>query len=140
MKNKQYILDTNTLIEFNAGTPSVLNHVLAVGAEKCCMSVVSLHELYYGAYYAKRIKKDYYEKEMRMINKLLEHFSVLDLPKNADEYAEIKNVLRETGLLIDEFDMIIAGQALTEGLIVITDNIKHFSRIPGLIVENWRER
>ena len=75
-----------------------------------------------------------------MINKLLEHFSVIDLPKNADEYAEIKNVLRETGLLIDEFDMIIAGQALTEGLIVITDNIKHFSRIPGLIVENWRER
>ena len=140
MKNKQYLLDTNTLIEINAGTPSVIKHLLAVGAERCCMSVISLYELYYGAHYAKRIKKDYYEKEMRMIHKLLEQFQVLGLPENGGEYAELKNVLRESGSLIDEFDMLIAGQALTEGLTIVTDNTKHFNRIPGLATENWMER
>lgn len=140
MKNKQYLLDTNTLIEINAGTPSVIAHLLAIGAESCCMSVISLYELYYGAHYAKRIKKEYYEREMKMINKLLEQFRVLNLPENGGEYAELKNVLRETGALIDEFDMLIAGQALTEGMTVVTDNIKHFNRIPGLDIENWMER
>lgn len=140
MKNKQYLLDTNTLIEINAGTPSVISHLLAVGAESCCMSVISLYELYYGAHYAKRIKTEYYEREMKMIHKLLEQFHVLGLPENGGEYAELKNVLRETGLLIDEFDILIAGQALTEGLTIVTDNLKHFNRIPNLTIENWMER
>ena len=140
MKNKQYLLDTNTLIEIGAGTPSVIAHLLAIGAESCCMSVISLYELYYGAHYAKRIKKEYYEREMKMINKLREQFRVLNLPENGGEYAELKNLLRETGTLIDEFDMLIAGQALTEGMTVVTDNIKHFNRIPGLAIENWMER
>lgn len=133
-------MDTNTLIEINAGTPSVISHLLAVGAESCCMSVISLYELYYGAHYAKRIKTEYYEREMKMIHKLLEQFHVLGLPENGGEYAELKNVLRETGLLIDEFDMLIAGQALTEGLTIVTDNLKHFNRIPNLTIENWMER
>ncbi len=140
MKTKQYILDTNTLIEFNAGTPSVIQHVLAVGVERCCMSVISLHELYYGAYYAKTIKEEYFEKEMKMIKKLLEKFAVINLPKSSDAYALIKNSLREKGQLIDEFDMVIAGQAIGEQLTVVTDNIKHFERIPGLKIENWMNR
>lgn len=140
MKTKKYILDTNTLIEFNAGTPSVIQHVLTVGFERCCMSVISLHELYYGAYYAKTIKEEYFEKEMKMINKLLEKFTVINLPKSSDAYAMIKNALREKGQLIDEFDMVIAGQAIGEQLTVVTDNLKHFDRIPGLKVENWMER
>ena len=139
-KNKRYLLDTNTLIEFNAEHPSVVSHVLAVGPENCCLSVISLHELYYGAYYAKTKKEAYFEKEIKMINKLLEKFSVIPLPYNADSYARIKNELRENGILIDEFDMLIAGQAMNEDLIVVTDNLKHFNRIKRLKVENWMNR
>ena len=139
-KNRKYLLDTNMLIEFNAETPSVVNHVLAVGAENCCMSVISLHELYYGAYYAKTVKEVYFEKEMKMINKLLEKFTVVPLPNKADGYAKIKNTLREKGMLVDEFDMVIAGQGISEGLTVVTDNLKLFKRIPGLKVENWMDR
>ena len=139
-KNKKYLLDTNTLIEVNAETPCVVEHLLKVGTENCCISVISLHELYYGAYYAKTIKEAYFEKEMKMISKLLEKFTVVDLPANADCYAKIKNMLRENGELIDEFDMVIAGQGIHEGLTVVTDNLKHFNRIPGLKIENWMER
>ena len=139
-KNKKYLLDTNTLIEVSAETPCVVKHLLEVGAENCCMSVISLHELYYGAYFAKTKKEIYFEKEMKLISKLLEKFSVVHLPANADCYAKIKNMLRENGELIDEFDMVIAGQTINEGLTLVTDNLKHFNRIPGLKIENWMER
>ena len=41
---------------------------------------------------------------------------------------------------MDEFDMVIAGHALSEGLTVVTDNIKHFEHMPDVKVENWMER
>lgn len=137
MENKQYLLDTNILIEFMDGNPSVIEHVLSTGIDHCCMSVVSLHELYFGAYYAKTKKAEYYEKEMKRINKLLERFTVIPLPERADGYGQIKMTLRSMGKPADEFDMIIGGQALAMGLIVVTDNVKHFEPMPSLKVENW---
>jgi len=53
MENKQYLLDTNILIEFIHGNRSVIDRVMQAGFDRCCMSVVSLQELYYGAYKAK---------------------------------------------------------------------------------------
>lgn len=140
MTSKQYLLDTNVLIEFLDGTPSVIQHVLEVGASKCCMSVISLHELYYGAYLAKERSQQYYEKEIKKINKLLENFAVVDLSAKGEEYGLVKYVLKRKGRMIDEFDLLIAGHALYEGLTVVTDNIDHFGRIEGLKIENWLER
>lgn len=137
MENKQYLLDTNILIEFMNGNPSVVGRVLNVGIDHCCMSVISLHELYFGAYYAKTKKEEYFVNEMKRINKLLERFTVLPLPEKADGYGQIKIALRQAGKLADEFDMIIGGQALTTGLTVISDNIKHFEPMTGVKVENW---
>lgn len=86
-KNRKYLLDTCTLIEFNGGNPSVIKHVMEAGPELCCMSVISLHELYYGAYYAREKKEEYFERELKMINKDLEKFSVVSLPEEAIGYA-----------------------------------------------------
>ena len=137
MENKQYLLDTNILIEFMKGNPFVVEHVLNAGIDNCFMSVISLHELYFGVYYAKTIKEEYFEKEMKRINKLLERFTVLPLPEKADGYGQIKMKLRTAGKLADEFDMIIGGQALATGLTVVTDNVKHFEPMPEVKVENW---
>lgn len=140
MKSKQYLLDTNILIEFMNGNPFVVEHVLDAGIDNCCMSVVSLHELYFGAYYAKTKKEEYFDREMKRINKLLDRFVVLPLPEKADGYGKIKMTLRSLGKLADEFDMIIGGQALTAGLTVVTDNEKHFEPMPEVQVENWATR
>ena len=51
-----------------------------------------------------------------------------------------KQYLLDTNILIDDFDIVIAGQAISEGLTVVTDNFKHFNRIPGLKIVNWLER
>ena len=137
MENKKYLLDTNILIEFMNGNPHVVEQVLRAGINQCCMSVISLHELYFGAYYAKTKKEEYYEKEMKRINKLLERFTVLPLPEEADGYGQIKINLRQSGKIADEFDMIIGGQAFTMDLIVVTDNVKHFEPMKDLKIENW---
>ena len=138
-ENRKYLLDTNTLIDFLNEVPTVVNHILEVGTHQCCISVISLHELYYGAYLAREKKEDYFMRELEKINILLEYFTVLDLKTNGEEYAQIKYELRKKGKPVDEFDMVIAGQAASEGLTVVTDNIKHFENMPDVRIENWRE-
>lgn len=139
-KTKRYLLDTNILIDFLNEVPSVVNHVLQVGTHRCCISVISLHELYIGAYLARERKEEYFARELAKINTLLEYFTVLSLTTKGEEYAHIKYTLRKKGQLVDEFDMVIAGHAVSEGLTVVTDNLKHFENMPGVKVENWMDR
>ncbi len=140
MKNKQYLLDTNILIEFMCGTPSVVSKIIQIGFDKCCTSVLSMHELYYGAYNAKKRSEKCFQQEMNRIERLLTKLTVLPLETMGDVYGNIKYSLEKKGQMIDEFDMMIAGHAISEGLTVVTNNLKHFDRIPGLKVENWLER
>ncbi len=136
----KYLLDTNILIDFLNEVPSVVEHVLLTGTHRCYISVISLHELYYGAYLARERKKEYFTRELKKINTLLDYFTVLHLNSRGEEYAHIKYALRKIGKPVDEFDMLIAGQALSEGLIVVTDNLKHFENMPNVKVENWMVR
>ena len=139
MKNKQYLLDTNILIEFMCGTPSVVNKIIQIGFDKCCTSVLSMHELYYGAYNAKKRSDKCFRQEMDRIERLLTKLTVLSLETKRDVYGNIKYSLERKGQIIDEFDMMIVGHAISEGLTVVTNNLKHFDRIPDLKVENWME-
>lgn len=137
VKTKQYLLDTNILIEFMWGNPVVTRKLIDVGFEHCCMSVISLYEFFFGAHNAKRRKEEYYKQEIVRIHSLIDKIDVLPLPVNADDYGRIKYTLAKKGKTIDEFDMVIAGHALYERLTVVTDNIGHFGRIEGLKIENW---
>ena len=140
MTNRQYLLDTNILIDFLKEVPSVVEKILQVGTHHCCISVISLHELYYGAQLAKEKKEEYFSQELEKINTLLDYFAVLNLNTHGKEYAHIKYVLRKKGKPVDEFDMLIAAHAVREGLTVVTDNLKHFENMPDVKVENWMER
>ncbi len=137
MDNKVYLLDTNILIELIHENRNVIQQILKVGLNNCCMSVISLHELYYGAYNIKKQSEKYFQQEMQRINMLRQRFQVLPLPEEADEYGKIKTELIKKGRGVDEFDMIIGGQAISNQMIVVTDNEKHFNRMSGLTVENW---
>jgi len=140
MKTKHYLLDTNILIDILDDNSVVMKNLTRVGTIKCCMSTISLHELYYGAQLAREKKEEYFIKEMNKISRLLRDIDVHPLAADGTDYAKIKHLLKEQGNMIDDFDIVIAGQAISEGLTVVTDNIKHFNRIPGLKVENWMER
>jgi len=140
MRSKQYILDTNILIDILNDNPVVMEKLARVGIHKCCMSTISLHELYYGAQLAREKKEEYFVKEMNKISRLIEDIDVHPLAADGKDYAKIKHLLKEQGNMIDDFDIVIAGQAISEGLTVVTDNVKHFNRIEGLKLENWMER
>ena len=140
MTSKQYLLDTNILIDILNDSPTVMEKLERVGIHRCCMSVISLHELYYGAQLAREKKEEFFVKEMNKISRLIEDIDVHPLAADGKDYANIKHLLKEQGNMIDDFDIVIAGQAISEGLIVVTDNVKHFGRIEGLKLENWMER
>ncbi len=52
-------------------------------------------------------------------------------------FATVKNDLRKKGITIEDFDLMIAAQALAHNLILVTNNTKHFENIDGLKLEDW---
>ncbi len=58
--------------------------------------------------------------------------------KSAEISAEIYSTLRQSGNTIDDIDLFIAGIAIENGMILVTNNDKHFGKIPGLKTENWK--
>lgn len=55
-------------------------------------------------------------------------------------FADTKALLRQQGKLIDDFDLLIGATAVNNGMILVTENLKHLSRIPNIKIENWIKR
>lgn len=134
MKNK-YLLDTNICIAFLRGNRDIAQKLITLGEGRCHLSVITVYELMFGAYYSK-----HEEQEVPKVKQFIKRFPIVPLLDAAEEYALIKTRLRSTGILIDEFDLIIAATALSGKYILVTDNTKHFQRIPNLPLENWIRR
>lgn len=133
---KEYLLDTNVLIEFMNGNESVRRNILRVGMVHCHFSVVSLHELYFGAYNA---PKQYMRQELLQTEAIRRGFDVVQLPEDGSCYGRIKASLRRSGRLVDEFDMLIGEQAIVNGMVVVTNNVRHFKDMPDIEIEDWTQ-
>lgn len=59
-------------------------------------------------------------------------------PDAARESARVRALLEAQGQPIGPYDVFLAGQALAQSLILVTDNTREFSRVPGLTLENWK--
>ncbi len=78
-------------------------------------------------------------KQMRIFEEFISENIVLPLTKESTKSsAKIYASLRQSGKIIDDIDLLIAGIAIENDLILITNNESHFSRIPGLKIENWK--
>ncbi|WP_244475705.1 PIN domain-containing protein [Methylobacterium sp. Leaf466] len=98
-----------------------------------CLSVIVAHELFYGAYRAVRT-----ERAIEQFERL--RFPILDLTSaDAKRAAEIRAALAASGTPIGPCEVLIAGQALQRGLVVVTRNTREFSRVPDLPVENCED-
>ena len=86
-----------------------------------------------------RVTADELDSALRgaRVEKIYSHFDVKPLPINANIYASAKQHLIENGQAIDDFDILIAATAMDSDITVVTDNEKHFNRIPNLKIENW---
>lgn len=128
----KYLLDTCVCIALIKKHPTVVEHIRQVGVDECKISDITLAELYFGAY--KSGKEEHFNDVVEIMN-LFEQYNINSLRK----YGEIRWQLESKGQKIGDMDMFIAATALEEDLIVVTGNTDHFSRIPGLKIENWME-
>ena len=116
------------------GLYSLDQKIEQVGQSNCYISDITVAELLYGAYHSKN------QKHINETRQFINEFTIIPLADFADSFASEKNRLTDIGQLIDDFDIMIGISALKCGCIVVTDNIKHFSRIKDLKVENWIDR
>lgn len=132
---KKYLIDTNILIEFMHGNETIWRKIREIGIKNCCISEISLCELYFGAYYVKDTK--YFAQEIERIRIIRKKFPIITTENNSELFGRIKADLIKAGLPIDEFDILLGSLSITNNLIMVTNNLKHFRRIPMLLVENW---
>ena len=128
-----YMLDTNICIYVLKSYPPDLREKFNTLAEQLSISSITLGELHYGA-----------EKSARRAENLMaiEHFAArLEVlafgDKAAAHYGQLRAELERAGTPCGPHDMQIGGHARSEGLILVTNNLREFTRMPGLRVENW---
>ena len=130
----QYLLDTDTCIELFHHNKKVIKRIEAVGRNNCFVSEITIAELFFGAAYSGR------ENNFNDIAQLQQLFEVMPLLPSLRLYGDIKAKLRSDGQMIDEFDLLIGTCAVSNGLTMVTSNLKHFSHIPNIKLEDWAEK
>ena len=127
----KYLLDTNVLIAMFRGRQTIREAILKAGFSECGVSEISVAELLVGAY------KNGYEKHVHEVRFVKNQFSVIPISDSVEKYARIRAQLEADGVRLDNFDLLIAATAITEGMTLVTHNTKHFERIPRLNVRDW---
>lgn len=131
-----YMLDTNICIYAIKNKPlQVLKQLQKNYAKGICISAITLAELEHG------VEKSSYPDKNRMA--LIRFLSILQIlsfdDRAAAEYGKICAYLQRQGTPIGTMDMLIAGHARANDLILVTNNTREFMRIPELRIENWVE-
>jgi len=127
-----YLLDTSICVFHFREHREVTQQLNKIGYSHCFISDVVLAELRYGAF-----KSDYVEDNLKLIDDFVKKVHVLPFADSIDVYAKEKVRLKNAGKLIEEFDLLIGCAAKAAGLTVVTHNVKHFSHIEGLDIEDW---
>ncbi len=128
------LLDTNICIYILKNKPvEVLEKFKKFDIGELKLTSITVAELYFGAY-----NSSYLERNISVIERFLIPFEIVNFDeKAAMEYGKIKAKLRKEGNIIGELDMQIASIAISNNLILVTNNIKEFARIENLDFENW---
>ena len=129
------LLDTDTCIGLLKGDCAVVSSWRAC-VDQCVLPSMVIGELYYGAF-----KSTVREKELVRVDRFVDIFpEVKPSKRSMRRFGEIKATLEQKGTRLPDADIIIASIAIDEGLALVTGNVRHYSRIEGLVIENWFER
>lgn len=128
-----HMLDSNVCIVAMRANGGRLFDRLDKNKSTLCISTVVLHELLHGA--ARSQRPEHQRGRVLALTSLLK---VLDFDAEAASHSgRIHATLAKAGNIIGAYDMLIAGHARSLGLIVVTNNLKDFTRVEGLRCEDW---
>ena len=130
---KTYLLDTNIVIYVIKRRPIEILDTFNNNTGKMAVSSITEAELYYGVEKSQRPTNN-----GRIVEDFLSRLTVLPYDsKAASHFGNIKADLAKKGTLIGENDIHIAAHARSQGLVLVSNNLREFQRIQGLMLENW---
>lgn len=134
-----YALDTNVIIDYLRNNLSVTKNMINayIDGHVLALPTVSYYEVYRGFKGANETKKFKRFQELCKILKFL--YMDRDNVKIFHISAQIYTALCQKGQKIEDNDIYIAATAIANDAVLVTDNIKHFSRIDGLKLVSWKE-
>lgn len=132
----KYLLDTNVCIRYlNGRSPDVRKQLDLVDPDEIVLCSVVKAELFYGALKSARPREN-----LERARRFTEPFASLPFDDHsAVAYGEIRSALEKTGTPIGPNDLLIAAIAQAHGVTLITHNLREFSRVPRLDLEDWED-
>lgn len=128
----KYVLDTDICIYWLGGNTSIENQILELGFEDIGTTIITLAELYYGAYKSTKI-----ERNLRNLQKLENEIEIFHTSSEVGKhFGNIKADLERRGEIIEDADILIASIVLSNDSILVTNNSRHFGRIGALQIED----
>jgi len=130
----KYLLDTNICIYIINKKPStVVEHIRQKNPDDIGISTITIAELEYGVNRSK-----YPDRNRIALLEFLVPFTILDFDEQAAySYGYIRTILESKGKPIGPMDLLISAIALSQSLILVTNNEKEFKEVKGLQIENW---
>ena len=129
----KYLLDTCTCISMFRNEGRVRETLRRVGTKNCYISEITVAELYFGL-----AKAEDKQRTLDDIHEVQRLFRVIPAYSSFKEYGEIRKSLEHTGQRVDQFDLLIGATALHHKITLVTSNLKHFERMQGIEIENWK--
>jgi tRNA(fMet)-specific endonuclease VapC len=131
----RYLLDTNAVIDYLRGQLGVVTNIQQQKPGDIAVASVSVHELERGL-----AMQQNPAKKRAALTAFLSQMVVLAFDEQAARVAgQADGALRTHGITVGPLDMLIAGTALAADITLVTHNMREFSRVPGLKVEDWWE-
>ena len=129
-----YLLDSNICIFLIRNKTLLLRERIKMYSPSLLhLSVITVAELEYGAAKSKNPVKEH-----QTVLDFVSPFKIIDFkPNDAENFGLIRAYLEKKGTPIGPYDMEIAAQAMTNNLIVVTNNVGEFERVPWIKVEDW---
>ena len=128
-----YLLDTNTIIYFFKGMGIISKNLFNISPKDIFIPSIVVYELEVGI-----AKSNDSQKRQEQLKRLLSQINIIDFTqKEAVQSAKIRADLEKKGTPIGSIDVLIAGCAKANNLILVTRNTKEFQRVENLQVLDW---